>query len=227
MRYDTGNAVEPNGSSDPRDLFDNSANIDLAANGAALSWVDRKGKTRKSMAGMEADFQTALINLGYIYVGPYAAGLTLTLPNQIFDRAGEYWRAKPGIAPPLVMTGTWATDQTKVVGIGDATLRAELATTTGGLKLGYKARNVNDRLADQRSGKDDGAKGDGTTNDTGALNTAIANALPKESLQGCSWWTAGRPIRTASSSKVLVLSYRALPAVCANGTPTPITTRSP
>ncbi|WP_446431016.1 SGNH/GDSL hydrolase family protein [Pseudomonas sp. 1121_17] len=56
MRYNTGNPVEPDGSSSPFDLFDNAGNIDKAANGEADTWVDRTGENRKSIRGMEREF---------------------------------------------------------------------------------------------------------------------------------------------------------------------------
>lgn len=177
MSYNTGNAVEPNGSSDPRDLYDNSANLDLALNGAAVSWTDRTGKSRKSFAGMEADFQTVLANTGYIYVGPYATGLVLTLPNQIFDRAGEFWKVKPGVALPLTLTGTWATDQNNVVSVGDATLRGELAAITGATKIGFRqaGRTVDTKLRETPSITDQGAAV-GVTNNKALIEAAISEA---------------------------------------------------
>lgn len=177
MRYNTGNPVEPNGSSDPRDLFDNAGNLDLAVNGQAVSWTDRTGKSRKSFAGMEADFQTALANTGYIYVGPYAAGLSLTLPNEVFDRAGEFWRAKPGVTLPLTLTGTWATDQNNVVSVGDAALRSELAAITGTTKVGYQqaGRTVDTRLRESPSVTDKGASTAIMDNKT-AVESAISEA---------------------------------------------------
>lgn len=49
--YQTNN---PLGSSDPRDLYDNSENMDVALNGTTSdTWVDRRGVTRKSWAGIE------------------------------------------------------------------------------------------------------------------------------------------------------------------------------
>lgn len=48
--YKTGN---PLGSISPKDLFDNSENLDRAVNGAALSWKDRFDKSRLSWAGIE------------------------------------------------------------------------------------------------------------------------------------------------------------------------------
>lgn len=48
--FDTGN---PLGSPDPRDLFDNAQNTDDAVNGEGKTWVDRFGRTRVSMKGVE------------------------------------------------------------------------------------------------------------------------------------------------------------------------------
>lgn len=50
MTYDTGN---PLGSEDPKDLFDNSRNLDHYLNAEALDWQDRFGKERKTWAGVE------------------------------------------------------------------------------------------------------------------------------------------------------------------------------
>lgn len=50
--YNTGN---PLGSADPRDLYDNSAGLDDAVNGTALTWVDRLGVTRPTWKGIEAN----------------------------------------------------------------------------------------------------------------------------------------------------------------------------
>lgn len=47
--YNTGNQL---GSTDPRDLFDNSQNFDNALNGAGDEWVDRLGNIRKSFNGL-------------------------------------------------------------------------------------------------------------------------------------------------------------------------------
>lgn len=50
MAYNTGNPVP---SSDPRDLFDNSTNLDAGVNGTEFNWNDRLGKVRLSWAGIE------------------------------------------------------------------------------------------------------------------------------------------------------------------------------
>ncbi|UQN37326.1 hypothetical protein MTR80_06365 [Alcaligenes aquatilis] len=48
--YKTGNPI---GSVSPKDLFDNSENLDRAVNGAALTWKDRFDRSRLSWAGIE------------------------------------------------------------------------------------------------------------------------------------------------------------------------------
>lgn len=48
--YKTGNPI---GSVSPKDLFDNSENLDRAINGTALTWGDRFGKNKLSWAGIQ------------------------------------------------------------------------------------------------------------------------------------------------------------------------------
>ncbi|WP_312738890.1 SGNH/GDSL hydrolase family protein [Stenotrophomonas sp.] len=55
--HNTGNPVP---SAAVKDLYDNAENLDSGINGVALTWVDRKGRTRKSMAGVEHEFQQFL-----------------------------------------------------------------------------------------------------------------------------------------------------------------------
>lgn len=50
MTYNTGNPI---GSNDPRDLADNAQALDRAINDAALSFTDRLGQNRMTLAGME------------------------------------------------------------------------------------------------------------------------------------------------------------------------------
>lgn len=50
MAYNTGNPI---GSSDPRDLADNAQALDRALNDTALSFTDRLGQQRMTLAGME------------------------------------------------------------------------------------------------------------------------------------------------------------------------------
>ncbi|MFD1690697.1 hypothetical protein ACFSHR_01495 [Azotobacter chroococcum] len=128
MAYNTGNAI---GSNDPRDLFDNAGNLDKLVNGPAQSYPDRLGVSRKSWAGMEADFQAFLLASGYQFLGDYAAALTLTARNQIVRYSGEYYRAAAATELPYTLTGTWATDAPFLVAMGDAVLRQDLSEAAG------------------------------------------------------------------------------------------------
>lgn len=56
MSYNTGNPI---GSSDPRDMFDNAENLDNAVNSTDLSFTDRLGNERMTLAGFEAAGFTA------------------------------------------------------------------------------------------------------------------------------------------------------------------------
>lgn len=62
MPYNTRNPVGPNGSNDPRDLFDNSGIVDVwATDRGKMSHPDRMGVPRKTWAGMEQAFDVAQI----------------------------------------------------------------------------------------------------------------------------------------------------------------------
>lgn len=132
--YYTGN---PLGSADARDRFDNSQNMDIAVNSSALTWLDRGPigihRVRKTWAGIEADARAAIVSSGFAYTAPlnYQAGIVITLPNQIFMKDGEYYRAGQSIALPYATTGDWATEQPLFVPVGDASLRSALAAPDG------------------------------------------------------------------------------------------------
>ena len=65
MRFNTGNPVEPNGSSYPEDLYDNSGIADLFVNGTEASYPNRIGQQQKSIYGMNAEFMEFLLKSGF------------------------------------------------------------------------------------------------------------------------------------------------------------------
>jgi len=79
-KYNTGNPV---GSSSPLDLYDNAENLDNGINGAALTWRDRRGVTRKSFAGIESDFQQFLADGSTIEFPTWAAASAAAGAGQI------------------------------------------------------------------------------------------------------------------------------------------------
>lgn len=163
MRYNTGNPVEPNGSSDPRDLYDNSANTDLLINGAMPAYSDRTGQQRKSFSGMELDFNQFLINSGFepnrlVYAN--RSQLIVDRPTQLIDRDGSIYRAKVPASFPLTLTGTWTADSENLVDVGDTSLRQDLATSAAGkgVDIVANATRIVDSIAAARLLSIDGAK---------------------------------------------------------------------
>lgn len=176
--YRTGN---PLGSTSPKDLFDNASNFDEAINSSSPRFSDRFGKQRETWTGLEQKFLDFLAGSGYQFIGAYESGpLTVSLPNQIFSRAGEYWRASPSLALPYTTVNNWTVDASKFVSVGDASLRQALANYTdpaqGANLVGYRNRSVYERLDDTINVKDFGAQGDGVSDDYAAVMAAF-NAL--------------------------------------------------
>jgi len=112
-------------------LCDNASNFDDFSLSPSPSFVDRLGKRRETISGMEVAFAQFLINSGYQYTNPlvYQAGITITLPNQVFLKDGNYYRAGPTLSLPYVTTGVWGTEQALFTPIGDNVLRSDLAST--------------------------------------------------------------------------------------------------
>ncbi|HEL5053330.1 TPA: WD40 repeat domain-containing protein [Stenotrophomonas maltophilia] len=68
--FNTGNPVP---STAVKDLYDNAENLDAGINGSARTWVDRRGETRRSWNGIEADFDEFLANGSTIEFPTWAA----------------------------------------------------------------------------------------------------------------------------------------------------------
>jgi hypothetical protein len=148
MRYNTGNPVEPSGSSDFRDAHDNTGNLDLAMNGSALAWVDRTGKEQKSWKGILQQVTDYLIDQSYesVYL-TYGVGVVVERQTQLVQRSGELYRVMNASDIPLTLTGTWATDAPKLQAVGDAALRQALAASGGSAMVGRGSGTVENALA--------------------------------------------------------------------------------
>ncbi|NWD44164.1 SGNH/GDSL hydrolase family protein [Pseudomonas yamanorum] len=139
MAFSTGNPVEPNGSTDPRDLKDNAAIVDKLINSSDLIWPGRLGKALKTWAGIINQVNTYLESLGFeathlVYVP--GNPLTVARPTQLIDYNGSVYKVKAPASFPVVLTGTWATDSQKLVDVGDAALRFSLASAIGSTMVG-------------------------------------------------------------------------------------------
>lgn len=188
--YNTGNPI---GSTDPRDLYDNAENLDKFANGTWLTYPDRLGASRKSLAGMEVDFVAAqadkesrfaafLNSSGYQSLGNYGAGILITAHNQYVMYAGQPYRLAAAVAVPYTTTGTWAGESSNFVLVGDAALRQELGNADspalGAEMVGFSGQSVRTALNSVRSRTLYALDPQwGFVNSTDADNTAAAVAI--------------------------------------------------
>lgn len=131
--YNTGNPV---GSTDVRDLYDNAQNLDSLVNGPLASYADRLGAPRKSWRGIEQDFAAFLAASGFElpaleYVG--GSPLVVDRPTQLIFRTGfpdTLYGVKSTEPFPATLSGTWATDESRLVVRSDGDLRQDLANST-------------------------------------------------------------------------------------------------
>ncbi|EWC39048.1 hypothetical protein [Stutzerimonas stutzeri] len=125
MSYNTGNTVP---STDARDFMGNVRNLDLAINTESLTWSDRRGIQRKTWAGLEAEFfawlgasSFELPALEYTGTGP----LQVLRPTQLIYRTGfpeTYYSVKPSESFPATLSGSWASDEERLVLRSDGAL---------------------------------------------------------------------------------------------------------
>lgn len=182
--YDTSG--EPLGSKAPKVLYNNASNFDEAVNAFVMSWVDRFGRDRRTWWGFEQDFNNFLVNSGFESVHlTYVDGVPLQVdrPTQLIDRAGLIYRVKLPQTFPLILSGTWATDQALLVDVADASLRQDLASLTditkGAGQIGYLpnrtgaiGRKLSEKLADDIDVMDYGADPTGTSDSWAAFEKA-------------------------------------------------------
>lgn len=144
-RYNTGNPIE---STDVRDMSDNAKNFDDFANSKSNEFTDRFGVERKTIHGINSQFDSQILNMGFTRVGTFATGATLTNPRQTL-----LWDvADGGDGQEYGWSGTFS----KIVPPGST------PNTTGGIAVGaWMSRfdpelKVQVREALRRSYADDG-----------------------------------------------------------------------
>lgn len=187
------NTLNPLGSDAFKDLSDNARNFDLFSNGPNPAYPNRFGQQKLSISGMNqqfndaqagrtAQFQSFLEASGYVYAGDYGAGITLTTRTQYLVRSGVLYRVAPSTTLPYTTTGTWASEQAKFLAFDTQdVLRQDLATN-GGAGLveflaseSYAVGTVGAALKvlTGRNVLAYGAKGDGATDDTAAIQAVL------------------------------------------------------
>lgn len=179
MRYNTGNPVGTDGSSDPRDLYDNAGIIDLLMNGPLAEYLNRLGVPLKSWVGIMQQVTDYLIAQGYesVYLA-YGAGVVVERQTQLVQRDGELYRVMNADDIPLTLTGTWATDAAKLQAVGDAALRSALASPAGFAMVGALGGTVADHLPSRVHVRKFGVGSDGATDYSDQLEAAILSGVP-------------------------------------------------
>ncbi|HDX5341545.1 TPA: phosphodiester glycosidase family protein [Citrobacter sedlakii] len=130
-------------SESPRDLKFNAGKIDEFVSSMQREYEDRFGNKHYTIEGLRWIAQQAIANFGYITLDSFEDGNTLTLPNQVlrYESTGEYYRwdgplpktVPAGSTPETtggVGTGAW-------LSVGDASFRADLASTEGAYLIGF------------------------------------------------------------------------------------------
>ena len=183
--YATNN---PQGSMDPKDLFDNAQNLDYALNEITQGiWKDRFGRNRKSFWGMEQDFSAQLLSQkqrfdnfiqssGYEVIGEYTSGpLTIDEYNQLIRYQNELWKLTAATNLPFTTSGndaaSWVNDSTHFVSVGDNALRQQISDPHGAIK--YPELQIA-RWRDDGDVRGWGAVGDGVADDTAAVKMAFS-----------------------------------------------------
>lgn len=80
--YGTGNPVLPDGSIDVRDGIDNLQSMDVFMNAPEDTYNQRDGDIVRTLAGINNELDSQILNMGFTRIGTFAAGATLTNPRQ-------------------------------------------------------------------------------------------------------------------------------------------------
>lgn len=174
----------------PRDLKFNAGKIDEFVNSLVNTYIDRFGQQHYTIEGLRWLAQQAIAQYGWIPVGTFQAGATLTLPNQILkdETDGEYYRWDGSFLPSGKIVSAGSTPASsggvgvgKWLSVGDSVLRSDLAKPTGASHIGVApGRTQADKNTDMISVKDNGAVGNSAgsdgNDDTSAFQQATAAA---------------------------------------------------
>lgn len=154
-------------SESPRDLKFNAGKIDEFVTSLALQYIDRFGNAHYTIEGLRWLAQQAISQYGWVPIGTFQEGATLTLPNQILKDTsdGEYYRWDGSFLPSGkdVPSGSTPSSSGGVgvgawISVGDSSLRSMLSSYTGFVHIG-------------------GIRGQVKTSEAGSLEQAIISAL--------------------------------------------------
>ncbi|MDE4081544.1 MULTISPECIES: GDSL-type esterase/lipase family protein [Enterobacter cloacae complex] len=122
-------------SESPRDLKFNAGKIDEFVTSDNHEYIDRFGDKHRTIAGINYDANQAMLQYGYITKKSFEIGAALDTPNTVlqWESNGEFYRWDGDWSQPKEVSAGSTPDSTggigegKWVGVGDASLRTELA----------------------------------------------------------------------------------------------------
>lgn len=136
------NTRNPLGSTDPRDLFDNAQNYDIAINSITQAiWLDRFGVTRRSWYGLELMVTEAAAKFGLVTLTgvSFVTGATVNLNEALLNPADNCYYQWTGtfplggkeVPPNSTPQSTGGQGPGKWLNVLDTALRSQLNTNSG------------------------------------------------------------------------------------------------
>lgn len=121
-----------------RDLKFNAGKIDEFVTSEEQQYIDRFGNAHRTIAGLNKDANQAMKAYGYITKKSFEVGATIDTPNTVlqWESNGEFYRWD-GTLPKVVPAGSTPDSaggigEGKWIGVGDASLRSDLTSDSGG-----------------------------------------------------------------------------------------------
>ncbi|WP_411696643.1 tail fiber/spike domain-containing protein [Enterobacter pasteurii] len=145
-------------SESPRDLKFNAGKIDEYVTSMGWTYTDRFGQKHYTIEGNNYLAQQAMAAFGYVILTgkTFTTGATINQPNEVLLNTadGEYykWTGSFASGPKVVPANSTPASTGGIgpgawIGVGDASLRAALASSTGGNLIGLKKAGLPNNLA--------------------------------------------------------------------------------
>ncbi|WP_227160107.1 tail fiber/spike domain-containing protein [Enterobacter cloacae] len=185
-------------SESPIDLKYNAGKIDKFVTSLVNTYVDRFGNEHYTIEGLRWLAQQAIAQYGWIPVGTFQAGATLTSPNQILKDTtdGEYYRWDGSFLPSGKVVPNGSTPGTAGgvgvgawISVGDSALRSLLESVNGAKNIGNGQSTVDQFLYHT-------PEEFYTTN----MDTALSSSLAATATDGRRTWIKGSKSLTATAS---------------------------